>query len=117
MATEKRKGSSQQVPDPASSYGREKPEHESGMGRLDNNKATPSNRPDRMDEAVRNRQKPRQINADDGRQDVALPPPGDPDHSMKEEEPMGADQAPTDIHNPRDQRQPRTKGKGGTPTP
>jgi hypothetical protein len=41
--------------------------------------------------------------------------PAQPEHSMKEDEPMGWDMAPTDIHNPRLQRHPRTEGKGGTP--
>ena len=34
---------------------------------------------------------------------------------MKDEEPMGWDQVPTDIQNPREQRHPRREGKGGTP--
>jgi hypothetical protein len=34
---------------------------------------------------------------------------------MKDEEPLGWDQAPTDIKDPRQQRHPRTEGKGGTP--
>lgn len=43
------------------------------------------------------------------------PPFPQPDHSMFEEEPDGWDMAPTDIHDPRQQRHPRTEGKGGTP--
>ena len=126
MATEKHKG--RDIPDPASSYGREKPEHESGQGRLENNKATPSQAPDRMDHAVHHKQDPRQINADDEAQSGGLlgrmPSGGprsvgaessQPDHSMKEEEPDGWDQAPTDIHDPRQKRHPRTEGRGGTP--
>jgi hypothetical protein len=34
---------------------------------------------------------------------------------MKEEEPLGWDQAPTDIQDPEHQRHPRREGKGGTP--
>jgi hypothetical protein len=34
---------------------------------------------------------------------------------MKDEDPLGWDQAPADIHDPRHQRHPRTEGKGGTP--
>jgi hypothetical protein len=34
---------------------------------------------------------------------------------MKEEEPTDVDLAPTDIHDPRQKRHPRTEGKGGTP--
>ncbi|MGH7213601.1 MAG: hypothetical protein ACREIT_02375 [Tepidisphaeraceae bacterium] len=123
--------SKDQAPDPARSYERAKPEAESGMGRLDNDVATPTDSSDKMHKAVGNRQKPKQINADDivnerdqqdpNRRDPAhhqqdtgsLPP--QPDHSMLEEEPDGWDQAPTDIHNPRHQRHPRTGGKGGTP--
>ena len=36
-----------------------------------------------------------------------------PDHSMKDEEPLGSDQAPTDIHDNRQQRHPGREGKGG----
>ncbi|HLL87821.1 MAG TPA: hypothetical protein VK324_00810 [Tepidisphaeraceae bacterium] len=43
------------------------------------------------------------------------PKPEQPDHSMKEEIPLGWDQVPTDIHDPRQQRHPHTEGKGGTP--
>jgi hypothetical protein len=43
-----------QVPDPSRSYERAKPEAESGMGRLDNNKSTPTNQPDRPQQAVKN---------------------------------------------------------------
>jgi hypothetical protein len=32
---------------------------------------------------------------------------------MKDEEPLGWDQAPTDIHDNRQQRHPRREGKGG----
>src|SRR3954469_3474500 len=113
MATEKREGSSQQVPDPATSYGREKPEHESGAGRLDNNEAVPTKRPDRMDHAVHHKQDPRQINAHDEAQEAALPPPEKVDHSMEEEEPLGADQRPQDIKNPKEKRFPRKEGQGG----
>lgn len=108
----------EKAPDPARSYERAKPEAESGMGRLDNNDdATPTPRRDKVYKAVKQRQDARQVNAEDddavGRADV---PPGDePDHSMLEEEPLGWDQAPTDIHDPRRQRQPRKQGKGGTP--
>lgn len=53
------------APDPATSYERAKPEKEAGMGRLDNNRATPANSPDKIERAVKNRQPLRQINADD----------------------------------------------------
>ena len=61
----------------------------------------------------------RQINGHEAGNQRAGQQPGQPgaqpDHSMKDEEPMGWDQAPTDIQDPRRQRQPRTEGKGGTP--
>jgi hypothetical protein len=51
--------STQPHPDPADSYGREKPEKQAGQGRLDNETATPAAAPDRGDHAVRNRQQPK----------------------------------------------------------
>jgi hypothetical protein len=108
MANENRPASNQQAPDPASSYERAKPEMEAGQGRMENNKGVPDARPDRGQDAVTNRQDPtRQINAQDT--------PKQPDHSMHEEEPDGWDMAPTDIHDKRQQRHPRTEGRGGTP--
>jgi hypothetical protein len=111
------------VQDPARSYERAKPDKESGMGRLDNNmRATPSEDPDRMEQGVKNAQPPRQVNAhDDVVNDRATARPGEaglppqPDHSMKEETPTDPDAAPTDIHDPEQQRHPRREGKGGTP--
>ena len=47
------------------------------------------------------------------RPDDAKPP--QPDHSMREEEPLGWDQAPTGTDQPTPHRQPRQMGKGGTP--
>jgi len=52
------------APDTARVYERAKPELESGMGRLDNNEATPADHPDRMTQAVSNKQQLRQINAE-----------------------------------------------------
>jgi hypothetical protein len=106
-----------QPPDPASSYERAKPEKESGMGRLDAPKGVPTDEPDQMEQAVGNEQEPRQINADDEVDDVATSRPAaeQPDHSMHEEEPMGWDQAPMDIHDPHSKRHPRKEGKGGVP--
>lgn len=52
-------------PDPARSYERAKPEKEAGMGRLDSVKATPTNRPDRAKETVRNVHVPHQLNANE----------------------------------------------------
>lgn len=107
MAEQMRPASPQQAPDPSDSYERSHPGRESGMGRMDNNKAVPADAPDQNHEAVGNKQDPtRQINAQDVEQ---------PDHSMKDEEPLGWDQAPTDIHDPTQQRHPRREGKGGVP--
>jgi len=53
------------APDPARAYERADPKHESGMGRLDNNKGTPADSPDRVEGAVTHKQPLRQINADD----------------------------------------------------
>ena len=43
------------------------------------------------------------------------PPAGQPDHSMKEEEPLGWDQAPQEQVPDARKRHPRKEGKGGTP--
>jgi hypothetical protein len=124
MAEQMRPASNELAPDPASSYERAKPEKESGMGRLDNNKAVPTDSPDQTEDAVKNKQDLRQINAEEGddarhqhdaRHARPLAAPEQPDHSMKDEEPMGSDQAPMDIHNPREQRHPKRDGLGGTP--
>jgi len=124
MPKENQPASPQQAPDPSDSYERSHPEHEAGMGRMDNNAATPSKAPDRQDETVENQQDPtRQINAEDvvnqraGKSDKSMAHPAgqQPDHSMHDEEPNGWDQAPTDIHDPKMKRHPRTEGRGGTP--
>jgi hypothetical protein len=116
MAEQMRPASREQAPDPANSYERANPNREAGMGRLDNNKATPQSSPDKQQDAVPNRQDgARQINAHDAVNQRGGPAPEQPDHSMKDEEPLGWDQAPTGIDDPRQKRHPRTEGKGGTP--
>ena len=118
MAEQMRPASNEAAPDPSRSYERAKPEAESGMGRMDNNVSTPTDSPDRQEQTVTNRQDgARQLNGQDdiNRRAERTPAPEQPDHSMKDEEPLGWDQAPTDIHDPRQQRHPRTEGKGGTP--
>jgi hypothetical protein len=116
MADQTRPVSPNQAPDPSDSYERARPEKQPGMGRLDNNKATPVNQPDRSDDAVRNKQDPRhQINAHDAVNARGGPAPEEGDRSMKDEEPLGEDQMPTDIHDPKMQRHPRREGKGGVP--
>lgn len=52
-------------PDPARSYERARPEEEAGMGRLDNNKATPARGGDPIKDAVSNRHASRQLNSQD----------------------------------------------------
>jgi len=135
MAEQMRPASPDQAPDPSNNYERAHPENEAGLGSLKNNVATPQTHPDAMEQAVKQRQDgTRQINAHDPvdqRREGNLsassagPAPAhgrpsgplmdQPDHSMKDETPLGWDQAPTDIHDPRHQRHPKTEGKGGTP--
>jgi hypothetical protein len=108
-----RPASNEQAPDPANSYERAKPEREAGQGRLDNNASTPTNRPDKGKQAVKNVQPPRQVNADDVGNARSAAAPTEPDHSMNEEEPLGWDQAPTESTDPRRKRHPRKEGRGG----
>jgi hypothetical protein len=130
--TQNRPASPHRAPDPATSYDRAKPEKEAGMGHLDSSigGATPACVPDDMDTAVPNAHPgDRQLNAHDdpggtggeGQPlnliDLSKPAPHQPDHSMKDEEPLGWDQTPTDIHDNEQKRHPRTGGQGGTPNP
>lgn len=113
------------APDPASSYERARPEKEAGMGRLDNNVATPADAPDQSEQAVENKQPLRQLNAEDvvsGRARrpadgaaVTLAPGQAPARSIHaNEQPAGSDQAPSETRNPRDKWRPKNKGKGGS---
>ena len=114
MAEENRPASPSQAPDPADSYERAHPEHESATGQLGKERTTPSQRPDRQEDAAKNQQDPtRQVNAEDVEDQRAAAK--QPDHSMHDEEPNGWDQAPSDIHDPKQKRHPRTEGRGGTP--
>lgn len=123
MAEQPRDLNNQNAPDPSNSYERSHPENESGMGRMDKNASTPTQRADQQEKAVPNRHPPRQINAEDvtdaradGKDEPTNsgPAPDQPDHSMHDEEPDGWDQAPMDIHDPKQKRHPRTEGRGGT---
>ena len=70
-----RPASNELAPDPATSYERAKPEKEAGMGRLDNDVATPTASPDRMEQAVTQKQAPgRQLNAHEVVNDRATRP-------------------------------------------
>ena len=121
MAEQNRPASPAQAPDPSNNYERAHPERESSGGRLDSpiGAATPAATPDKMPNAVGHAQDTtRSLTAQDAPpagKAHGMPPPAAVDHSMKDEEPLGWDQAPTDIQNPRDQRHPRTGGEGGTP--
>ncbi len=116
MAEQMRPASPEQAPDPSNNYERSHPDRESGMGRLDNNKATPEQAPDKSKQAATNAQdSTRQLNAQDAINQGGRPAPEQPDHSMKDEEPMGWDQAPTGKTDAAQKRHPRTEGKGGTP--
>lgn len=117
MAEQNRPASPEVAPDPSRNYERSRPEDEAGMGRLDNNRATPEASPDKTPAAVGNKSGQRQLNAHEGVDARAAntPAPEQPQQSMKDEEPLGSDQVPQDIHDPRQKRHPRTEGKGGTP--
>ena len=66
MGEQNRPASDEEAPDPATTYERAKPEKEAGMGRLDNNKGTPTNSPDCMEKASGNKQNPEnQVNGED----------------------------------------------------
>ena len=108
-----RPASNEQAPDPATAYERAKPEREPGQGRLDNNISTPTDQPEKGKQAVKNRQSPRQVNAEDVTNARRASNPNQPDHSMHDEEPLGWDQAPTEATDPRRKRHPRKEGRGG----
>jgi hypothetical protein len=129
-ASQNRPTSPAHAPDTATSYERAKPEKEAGMGSLHHpvSRPTPIDRPDDDEQALDNSQPgDRQLNAHDdpggtggsgqplNQINLSKAAPNQPDHSMHDEEPMGWDQAPTDIHDPEQQRHPRTGGRGGTP--
>ena len=65
MASQNRPSSKKDAPDPATNYERAKPEKEAGMGRLDAPKPAADENADRSQDAVHNKQVPRQINAHD----------------------------------------------------
>ena len=115
MADQTRPLSPKDAPDPSNSYERAHPDREGGMDR----KFPLQESADKMEESVKHRQDPtRQLNAQEVVNRRGGPPeiqPNQPDHSMLDEEPLGADQAPQDITDPQQKRHPRTGGKGGTP--
>src|SRR4051794_39727710 len=117
MADQTRPASPNQAQDPANSYERANPNQEAGMGRLDNNAATPQQQADDPQRAATNRQSPeRHVNAQETGNARSSRQPGQqqPDHSMHDEEGLD-EQYPKGAQDARDKRQPRTGGKGGTP--
>jgi hypothetical protein len=92
MATpRKRPLSAESAPDPARSYERAKPDAESGMGRLDNNRnATPTPRADTAFKAVSNKHPSHQLNAHDVVDERAAKKPGD--DAANEKPRMNADE-------------------------
>jgi hypothetical protein len=53
--SQNRPSSRKDAPDPASVYERAKPEKEAGMGRLDNERGTPTRRPDHLQKSLKTR--------------------------------------------------------------
>ena len=101
MAEQMRPASNAQAPDPSHNYERSHPDRESGMGTLGSDGKN-TRQPDAIAGAVKNQQDPaRQLNAHEVvDQGAARSPagaanpgqraaPSQPDHSMKDEEPMG----------------------------
>lgn len=120
------------APDPSNNYERSHPGRESGQGRMDPPETDPPRKSDRQTDAVHNTSdNTKPINSDPsahgqthsaerGKQVSDLPVPDSiapeqPNHSMKDEEPTGWDQAPQGRMPTEHQRHPRTGGKGGTP--
>lgn len=132
MADQAHPTSKADAPDPSYSYERSHPSREAGQGRLDNDVTTPRGDNDKQSQAVHNTSdNKKQVNSDPsahgkahaaerGKQVTDLPVPGSvaedqPDHSMKDEEPTGWDQAPQGRTPTESKRHPRIGGKGGTP--
>ena len=114
MPEQMRPASKELAADPSDNYERSHPEHEAGMGRLDNNaKATPTKRPDQMPDAVKNAQDgSKQINAhnDINLQRRATVEP-------KRKDPLGWQESPKTVEYSRDQPESLEGGRKGTPNP
>ncbi|HEX5243640.1 MAG TPA: hypothetical protein VFW23_10305 [Tepidisphaeraceae bacterium] len=98
MAEQMRPASEELAPDTARTYERAQPEKESGMGRLDNNKAIPARSRDKIEEAVPNKQDLRQINAEeteDDRRARELDEANNPDQEAGEDKHRGTGQSAT----------------------
>jgi hypothetical protein len=118
------------------SYERAIPEAEAGMGRLENNESTPTERPDELPGTVRNAHNPNPRDQEEGHQilrnqqrarqtgdsDIAIRKPDEPimpqpDHSMHEEEPLGWDQRPQEATPDERRKHPRPDGIGAIEEP
>lgn len=117
QGSQNRSDSATHAPDPSANYERSHPDRESPSGSTQQTYPRPHDHPDRAGPESTSRITNRP-NADSMENSTEVQPttnPGEVQHSMKQEEPQGWDQAPTDVQNPRMQRQPRTEGKGGVP--
>ncbi|HRK32105.1 MAG TPA: hypothetical protein PLD59_13630 [Tepidisphaeraceae bacterium] len=118
------------LPAPHHSYERADPKAESGMGDLDRDKSTPTNRPDSHQNANGNRPGGKApTNEEPSGHPPTGPAPMDEEievgigqepnteaeiqGSMHTEPLLGEDLMPTDSHDPQQKRHPRTSGKGG----
>jgi hypothetical protein len=104
-----------QLPDPADSYERAKPQNASPQGTLHAPNPPVHEAPDKnAPEGTPGRRTNRPES--DSMENSTRVRGGDPesvDHSMHDEEPLGWDQAPQDIRDKEQKRHSRTEGKGG----
>jgi hypothetical protein len=100
MPADKRPLSADEAPDTARVYERARPEAEGGMGRLDNEKGTPTDRADQSFDASHNKHVSRQINCDDVVNKAGGPPaePGRLNRKSREEVASERKQAPRQKH-------------------
>lgn len=103
------------IPDTSETYERGHPDKTPGLGKMD----TPdhdehADHPDSVQGSVRNDLSEQPAPKTDP--DNPKPLPGlDPEHTMKNETPLGWDQAPREADTKNEHRHPRQIGKGGTP--
>lgn len=106
-----------QAPRPDQSYERADPNGEAGMGDLDKDQHTPTDRDDAHEHAAAQKPDGTPLKTDStenlGRPSKPVVPEERIEGDMTTEEPLGWDQAPQDIKNPTQKRHPRTEGKGG----
>ena len=94
-ATNNRPLSPEEAPDTARVYERARPEAEGGMGRLDNEKGTPTRGRDKILEAAPNKHSSRQINADDSLNTTGGPVPDPTPHRRKTRHDIAAEKRAT----------------------